>query len=792
MRLPIRLAAILLSLLPALAFCVQGQAGPYRVEIVSDPAVLPVGKATLDVAVSDGSGKPVDGVTVKAIAQMPNMAMGEREQMAAPTGVPGHYRFTQSFSMAGGYDARISVAGPLGSGTATIPLETGKTTVAKASGGSPVLALWPWALGLCVAVFVLMRMRKTGQQLDARRALNPQAVGAIAVLGIVVAVAVYAVNHFRRSGSMTPIEAQTMTMDMPPPEGVLPVTLATVEKRPLGATVRYSGQAMGFVEQDVNARTGGVIVWMPAYVGTAVKKGEVIARLDTSQLAPQVAQSQAMVESARQGVGVAEAEYRQAQAMVDQAEAERGQYEGAVEEAKANLSAARDDRESALAGVASAQADERDAQARAASAAADQKYWAEEMKRESALLAAGAISKDEYERERADASKSEAAARQAGEQVRSAHAKVQGAEASVRRSASTVVAAQRKVDQAQAALLAHHAHVATARAEASAARQKISQSASGVSQAQAALQGVAAQAGYAEIRSEIDGIVTQRAISPGTLVSPGQTVLRVAQVRPIRLQANVPTADLARIHVGTPVSVKRADGTGAVLSAAVTSVSPSLDPVSRTGTVEVVLANRDKGFLPGQFVSLEFSVGSEGSQFVVPSAAIQSSVADGNTVQAGATSAFVWVASPVSGQPNRFTVSRSTVELGESSGEFTSIRSGLEAGTRVVVTGASGLSEGDTVSAPSPAPPKDADPTVSITEEGFVPATLTLPTGSRRFIFVRKTDNTCAKQVVFPTLKITSDLPLNKQVTIELPASTTGTLNYACGMNMLKGSVIVK
>ena len=791
MRRPALLAFLLLSLT---AFGVGGKAGPYRVDVVADPAVLPVGKATLDVFVTDKSGKPVDGAKVRAIAQMPNMAMGEREQAAVPTGTPGHYRFSQSFSMAGGYDARIGVSGPLGSGTATIPLETGKSTASTAQGGSSIASLWPWVLVLAAVAFVLMRMRQTGQRLDVRRALNGPALGALAALGAVTAIAVYAVNHFRRQGALTPIEAQTMQMDMPPPEGVLPVTLATAEVRPLAATVRYSGQAVGFVEQAVNARTGGVIVWMPAYVGTPVRKGQVIARLDTSQLAPQVAQNEAMVESARQGVGVAEADYRQAEAMVAQAEAEREQYDGALAEARANLAAARDDRESSVAGVASAQADVKDAQARADSAKADLRYWADELKREASLFAAGAVSRDEYDRERSDAAKSEAAAQAADEQVRSAQGKARAAEAMVRRASANVAAAQRKVDQAQAGVMAHHAHVATARAAAVSARRKISQSSAGVRQAQAGLQGVAAQEGYAELRAEIDGVVTQRAIGPGTLVAPGQTILRIAQVRPIRLQANVPIADLARIRVGTAVSVSLQDGAGKPTPATVSSVSPSVDPVSRTGIVEAVVPNQDRTFQPGQFLSFDLSVGSPGISAVVPSAAVQASVAGGEGVQARATSTFVWVATPVSGVAGRFTVNHRAVELGGRAGDLVGVRSGLKQGERVVVAGAAGLSEGDTVSAPATTTTANVPETVvSITENGFEPATLTVPSsGPRRVTFVRKTDNTCAKQVVFPSLKITKELPLGKPVTIQLPPGASGTLSYACGMNMLKGKVVIR
>ncbi|AIE83792.1 efflux RND transporter periplasmic adaptor subunit [Fimbriimonas ginsengisoli] len=786
---------VFVFLLPAMALSLTGRAGPYTVEITTDPNVLPVGKATLDMFVTDASGKPVEGAQIRAIAQMPNMAMGEREQVAAPSGTPGHYRITQSFSMAGGYEARIAVTGPLGSGTAVIPMETGKSTATAADGGRSVFTLWPWAVGLALVLFVVLRMRQTGQRVELKGLATRQVVAALVVLGLVLYGALYAVNHLRRSGSMTPIEAQTMSMDMPPPEGVTPVTLATAELRPFSATVKYSGQAVGMEEQDVNARTSGVIVWMPAYAGTAVHRGEVIARLDTSQLAPQVAQQSAMVESAREGVGVAEADYRQAQAMIHQAESELGQFQGAVEETRANLAATRQERDAAAANLTAARADVADAQARQSSAQADRRYWSQELDRESKLFAAGAVSRDEYDKERAEASKSDAALRQATEGVRSAEAKVRAAEAELRKSEAGIEAASRKVDQAKSALMAHHAHVQTAKAEAASAHKKIGQAAAGVRQARAGLQGVTAQAGYAEIRAAIDGVVTQRLISPGTLVTPGQAILRVAQISPVRVQANVPEADLTRVRIGSLVAIRHRGGSERPLATRVTSISPAVDPVSRTGIVEALLPNRDRSFLPGQFVNMEIPVGLPGSQITVPTAAIQAGPSPGGAIQASRTDTYVWLARPVAGQAGTYTVERRSVVVGEEQAGQTAIRSGLAVADKVVVEGAAGLSSGQTVTASGMGGPDVATKTleISITESGFDPASLTLtgPT-PHRVTFVRKTDNTCAKQVVFPSLGITRDLPLNVPVTIDLPATAKGELNYACGMNMLKGKVIVQ
>ena len=46
--------------------------------------------------------------------------------------------------------------------------------------------------------------------------------------------------------------------------------------------------------------------------------------------------------------------------------------------------------------------------------------------------------------------------------------------------------------------------------------------------------------------------------------------------------------------------------------------------------------------------------------------------------------------------------------------------------------------------------------------------------------------------VVFPDLKITKPLPLNEKGLVQLPAQPARELRFACGMDMLKGKVVVK
>ena len=77
-------------------------------------------------------------------------------------------------------------------------------------------------------------------------------------------------------------------------------------------------------------------------------------------------------------------------------------------------------------------------------------------------------------------------------------------------------------------------------------------------------------------------------------------------------------------------------------------------------------------------------------------------------------------------------------------------------------------------------------------EKGFAPSSITLEKDKpATLVFTRTSDDTCAKQVVFPELNVKKDLPLNTPVDVDIPTSAPRTLTFACGMNMFKGSVVI-
>jgi len=85
-----------------------------------------------------------------------------------------------------------------------------------------------------------------------------------------------------------------------------------------------------------------------------------------------------------------------------------------------------------------------------------------------------------------------------------------------------------------------------------------------------------------------------------------------------------------------------------------------------------------------------------------------------------------------------------------------------------------------------------ADITIRV-EGGYTPNTIEVPLGSRvRLTFDRQEDNPCSEEVVVPDFGIRRELPAFAKTVVEFTANSPGRHEFACGMGMLRGSILVK
>lgn len=81
---------------------------------------------------------------------------------------------------------------------------------------------------------------------------------------------------------------------------------------------------------------------------------------------------------------------------------------------------------------------------------------------------------------------------------------------------------------------------------------------------------------------------------------------------------------------------------------------------------------------------------------------------------------------------------------------------------------------------------------ITVNKKGFSPSSISTEQGSPlTLIFKRPKKEGCGNKVVFPSLNITRDLPVGKDVTIKFTPTETGNISFTCGMGMYKGSVMV-
>lgn len=82
--------------------------------------------------------------------------------------------------------------------------------------------------------------------------------------------------------------------------------------------------------------------------------------------------------------------------------------------------------------------------------------------------------------------------------------------------------------------------------------------------------------------------------------------------------------------------------------------------------------------------------------------------------------------------------------------------------------------------------------TVEVNSKGFEPSSLKLKAGApAKLTFIRKTDETCAKEVLIKDYGISRKLPLDEPVTVEF-TPRKGEFTFTCGMNMFKSKLIVE
>jgi RND family efflux transporter MFP subunit len=228
-----------------------------------------------------------------------------------------------------------------------------------------------------------------------------------------------------------------------------------------------------------------------------------------------------------------------------------------------------------------------------------------------------------------------------------------------------------ELDAAQAAFDAARARVASAQAD--------------IELAQSAL-------GDTALIAPSSGVVLERRIEAGSLAAVGTAAFVLAEVSSVKARFGIPDGMIHSVRLGDAIDVIVESADGAPFPGHVTAIAPAAEAQSRVFDVEVTVSNRDRRLRPGMIGTVVLgrtpgaAAAAADAQLTVPLTAV---------VRADAAGQFAVV---VVEQTKGAQIARlRRVELGEVFGNAIAIRSGLAAGERVVVSGASMLIDGDHV-----------------------------------------------------------------------------------------------
>lgn len=183
------------------------------------------------------------------------------------------------------------------------------------------------------------------------------------------------------------------------------------------------------------------------------------------------------------------------------------------------------------------------------------------------------------------------------------------------------IVAQQEIDEARARMRAARAQLEAVKAAAEVGERQ-------VGTAKAAEQRAETMWRYRTIHAPFDGVVTKRFADPGAMIQAGtasQTqampVVRVAEIRRLRLVVSVPESVVPMVGAGTPVEV-RVGALNRRFEGRVARWTREVAAESRTMEAEIDVVNGDLKLAPGMFADVVLRVARREEGLTIPVTAV--------------------------------------------------------------------------------------------------------------------------------------------------------------------------
>ena len=170
--------------------------------------------------------------------------------------------------------------------------------------------------------------------------------------------------------------------------------------------------------------------------------------------------------------------------------------------------------------------------------------------------------------------------------------------------------------------------------------------------------------------SEVDGVLSSLSVTEGNYIHPGDEIATIQDYSSVWIEVSVAEKDLQFISLKSKATVTFPNLGNSVRIADVDYIYPTINEISRTATVRLVLENFDGSLRPGAYTDVIFET-SVASRLSIPSEAILKSMRGDFVVIAMGNGRFI---------PKE-------IRTGIQSNDRTEIKKGLDEGERVVVSG---------------------------------------------------------------------------------------------------------
>jgi membrane fusion protein, multidrug efflux system len=185
------------------------------------------------------------------------------------------------------------------------------------------------------------------------------------------------------------------------------------------------------------------------------------------------------------------------------------------------------------------------------------------------------------------------------------------------------------------------------------------------------------------IRAPFSGVIDEIITDQGQVVGPGgNALMRLVNLKDMRVKAAVPENYLQSVSKGSPVQVSF-PAIQTVVDGKISAVGSYINPTNRTFQIEVEIPNTEERIKPNLMASLQINDYTSENTFAIPTNCI---------IENALGDKFVFVLNEIEG--NYATVKRTQIETGKKSGGLVEILSGLADSDIIVKDGALTLKDG--------------------------------------------------------------------------------------------------